>query len=74
MSEEARHYEIKGVVTGRESKPLRGARVVAWWQHIRERRELGAGETSEDGRYHLRYEVPENLTQPMLLVVEALSE
>ena len=50
------------------------ARVVVWWQHIRERAELAAGETSENGRYHLSYQIPENAPQPVLLVVEALSD
>jgi len=67
-------YEIHGTVTGRKGDALRGARVVVWWQHIRERKELAAGETSERGTYHLKYEVPENAPQPLLLVVEALSE
>ena len=69
-----RFYEIHGTVRGRNSDPLRGARVIAWWQHIRERKELAAGATSEHGRYHLRYRIPENAPQPLLLVVEARSE
>ena len=61
-------YEIRGTVAGRNSEPLRGARVVVWWQHIRERKELAAGATSEHGRYHLTYKVPENAPQPLLLL------
>jgi hypothetical protein len=74
MDQEAKVYEIRGTVTGRKSEPLRSVRVVAWWQHIRERKELAAGATSESGTYHLKYEVPANAPQPLLLVVEALSE
>jgi hypothetical protein len=74
MDQEGKVYEIRGTVTGRNSEPLRGARVVVWWQHIRERKELIAGATSESGTYHLKYEVPANAPQPLLVVVEALSE
>jgi hypothetical protein len=38
------------------------------------RSELTAGATSEDGRCHLRYRVPENAPLPLLIIVEALSE
>ena len=74
MDQKKEVYEIHGTVTGRNSDALRDARVVVWWQHIRERQELAAGETSEHGRYHLRYKIPENAPQPLLLVVEAHSE
>jgi hypothetical protein len=74
MREDETTYEIKGIVGGPAGDPLRGARVVVWWQQIRERLELAAGETSEDGRYHLRYHVPEEAPRPVLVVVEALSE
>jgi hypothetical protein len=67
-------YEITGTVTGRNGEPLRGARVVVWWQQIRGREELAAGGTSEDGGYHLRYALPERAAPPLLVVVEALSE
>jgi len=67
-------YEIHGVVTGKHGEPLHGARVVVWRQHIRERHELAAGQTNEDGRYHLRYEVPSEAGAPILILVEALSE
>ena len=67
-------YEIRGTVAGPEGDPLRDVRVVVWWQHIREREELAAGETSEEGRYILRYRVPEHAPRPMLLVVEAESD
>ena len=67
-------YEIHGTVAGRNGDPLRGARVIVWRQHIRERTELAAGAASEHGRYHLRYRVPENAPEPLLLVVEARSE
>ena len=67
-------YEVHGTVTGRGGDLLRQARVVVWWQQIRERAELAAGETSDNGQYHLSYQVPGNAPQPVLLVVEALSE
>jgi hypothetical protein len=67
-------YEISGTVTGRNGIPLRDARVVVWWQHMRDRTELAAGKTSERGRYLLRYEVRDNAPQPLLVIVEALSE
>jgi hypothetical protein len=67
-------YEVHGTLTGRGGDLLRQARVVVWWQQIRERAELAAGETSDDGQYHLSYQVPGNAPRPVLLVVEALSE
>ena len=67
-------YEVHGTVTGRDGDPLRHARVVVWWQQIRERAELAAGETSENGRYNLSYQIPGNAPQPVLLVVEAFSD
>ena len=74
MSERDETYEISGTVKGRGGAPLKGARVVVWWQHIRERQELAATEANDAGRYALRYAVPERAPQPMLLLVEALSE
>jgi len=74
MNQQPNEYEVSGAVRGRHGDLLRHARVVLWWQQIRERKELAAGETSEHGRYRLRYRVPENAPQPLLLVVEALSE
>jgi len=67
-------YEVHGTVTGRKGHPVRGARVVVWVQHIRKRKELAAGETSEEGRYHIRYQLPKRAPQPVLLVIEAVSE
>jgi hypothetical protein len=74
MNEQTQDYEISGLVTGRNGDPLRNARVVVWWQQIRERRELAVGETSEHGHYHLRYRIPEDAPKPLQLIVEALSE
>jgi hypothetical protein len=74
MDQQTRDYEVSGAVRGRNGDPLRSARVVVWWQQIRDRKVLAAGEASEQGRYRLRYRVPENAPQPLLLVVEALSE
>jgi hypothetical protein len=67
-------YEISGTVTGRNGIPLHDARVVVWWQHMRDRTELAAGRTSERGKYSLRYDVRDDASEPLLLVVEALSE
>jgi hypothetical protein len=74
MEHDMNIYEISGTVTGRKGEPLRGASVVVWWQRIRERKELAAGETSDRGTYRLRFEAPKDAPQPLLLVVEALSE
>jgi fibronectin type 3 domain-containing protein len=67
-------HEIHGTVKGHGGETLRQARVVVWWQRIRDRAELAAGETSEDGHYHLSYRIPENAPEPALLLVEARSE
>jgi hypothetical protein len=74
MDSNPNEYEINGIVRGRHGDLLHKARVVVWWQQIRDRKELAAGETSEHGRYQLRYRVPEDAAQPLLIVVEALSE
>ncbi len=74
MDPKKKVFEIRGTVTGRKGEPLRDARVVVWWQHIRERKELVAGGTSERGTYRFTYEIPEHAPEPVLLVVEALSE
>jgi hypothetical protein len=74
MAPNNNEYEVSGVVRGRHGDLLRHARVVVWWQQIRERKELAAGETSERGRFRLRYLVPEDAAEPLLLVLEALSE
>ena len=74
MDEKGKVYEIHGSVRGRKNEPLYGARVVVWWQHIRQRKKLASGETSEQGRFHLKYKVPKNVPLPLLLVVEARSE
>jgi hypothetical protein len=74
MDQQSNEYEVSGVVRGRDGERLHGARVVVWWQQIRNRKELAAGETSKEGQYHLRYRVPEDAPQPLLLMVEALSE
>ena len=74
MESEENLYEIHGLVTGREGHPLDDARVTAWWQHIRGRRELAAGNTSDDGRYHVRYRIPDDAAEPVLVVVEAVSD
>jgi fibronectin type 3 domain-containing protein len=67
-------YEVHGTVRGHGGEMLRHAPVVVWWQRIRERAELAAGETSEDGYYHLSYRIPENAPEPVFVVVGARSE
>src|ERR1017187_2524700 len=74
MDQKPNEYQVSGTVRGRDGVLLRDARVVVWWQQIRDRRELAAGKTSEHGQYHLRYRVPENAPTPLLVAVEALSE
>ena len=74
MGESEKHYEIHGKITGPQGREVRGLHVTVWWQHIRRRVELAAGRADEDGNYRLRYRVPENAPQPVLIVVEARSE
>jgi hypothetical protein len=74
VSDDEDLYEVEGQIAGPAARPLDGARVVVWWQHIRERRELASGHSSDDGRYRIRYRVPEDTTAPVLLVVEAFSD
>jgi Tc toxin complex TcA C-terminal TcB-binding domain/Neuraminidase-like domain/Salmonella virulence plasmid 28.1kDa A protein len=74
MDENKRVYEIRGTVRGRSGDVLPGAHVVIWWQQIRTRQELAAGETSRLGTYHLKYEVPNLAPQSMLIVVEVDSK
>ena len=66
-------YRISGTVRGRSGEGLRDARVVVWWQQIRDREELAGGTTSASGSYDLRYRVPGNAPQPLLVIVEAVS-
>ena len=49
MDPDEKAYVIQGTVTGHNGRLLHGARVVVWWQHIRKRAELAAGETSGAG-------------------------
>ena len=74
MDPRGKTHEVYGTVTGRNGIPLHDARVVVWWQHMRGRTELAAGHTAESGNYRLRYEVRDDAPQPLLVVVEALSE
>ncbi|HKV94827.1 MAG TPA: neuraminidase-like domain-containing protein [Candidatus Angelobacter sp.] len=74
MEEKVRRYEVHGKVTGRGGQALRGVRIVLWWQHIRNRRKLAVGETSDDGQYRLKYRIPKNAPRPILLIVEAISK
>ena len=67
-------YEVHGTVRGHHGDPLARARVALRWQHLRDRTELAVGETSEDGRYRLTWQVPENAPEPVLVIVEAHSE
>jgi hypothetical protein len=74
MEDKRAVYEITGTVRGRGGHGVDDARVILWWQHIRVRRELEHGETSDRGRYHIRYHVPQDAPTPLLIVVEARSE
>ncbi len=74
MNRNPNEYEIGGMVRGCDGVLLRRARVVVWWRHICDRRELAAGETSKHGRYPLRYRIPEDTPKPLLINVETLSE
>jgi Tc toxin complex TcA C-terminal TcB-binding domain/ABC toxin N-terminal region/Neuraminidase-like domain/Salmonella virulence plasmid 28.1kDa A protein len=74
MEESRRKFEVHGKVTGKHNHPIERAKVVVWRQQIRNRIELAAGETSEDGRYHINYDEPEKAPEKLLIVVEALSE
>jgi hypothetical protein len=66
--------KVQGVVTGKGGEPAKGARIAVWWQQIRGRQELAAGEASPEGRYELQVPIPANAPDPALIVVEALSE
>jgi len=74
MAETETFFEIHGRITGSEGHELSWADVVVWRQHIRRRVELAADKASEDGYYHIRYRVPEDAPQPLLIVVEARSK
>ena len=74
MDDRPETFRVRGKVTGRDGDLLRGARIVVWWQNIRDRKELAAGVASEDGFYQLRYAVPPRAQKPALLLVEARSE
>lgn len=67
-------YEITGTVRGRGGVPVRNGGVTVWWRHIREQKQLADGHTSDDGRYHLRYELPKEPPQPVLIQVAAQAE
>jgi|SRR5882724_3887460 len=69
----ARRHTIHGTVTGAHGQPLDRAEIIIWWQRIRDRRRLETGQTSEHGRYHFTYLVPEDAPAKLLIVVEAHS-
>ena len=69
----ARMHTIHGIVTGAQGQPLDGAEIIVWWQRIRDRRRLETGETSEHGKYHIAYRVPEVAPAKLLIVIEAHS-
>ena len=74
MEDDEKAYEIHGRVTGPGGREVSGAEVFVWWQHIRSRVELVSGKADEDGRYHLKYKIPEDASQPVLVIAEARSE
>ena len=67
-------YHVSGTVTGTDGAPLAHARVVVWWQQLRTRTELAAGETNRQGHYRLSYALSKARAQPLLVVIEARSE
>jgi hypothetical protein len=74
MEESRRSFELHGRITGKNNQAVGHARVVVWWQQIRNRVELAATESADDGRYRLHYVAPENAPERLLIVVEVLSE
>ena len=74
MEESRRSFELHGRITGKNKQAIGHARVVVWWQQIRNRVELAATESADDGRYRLHYVAPENAPERLLIVVEVLSE
>jgi hypothetical protein len=67
-------FHVAGTVRGHRGESLPEARVVVWWQRLRTRVELAAGSANGHGAYHLAYRLPRNAPEPVLLVIEALSE
>ena len=49
MERNETRYEIRGMVSGRKGEPLRGARVVVWWQHMPRTAGTGGGRNAGDG-------------------------
>ena len=52
---------MHGTVKGTRGKELSGAEVIVWRQRIRKRLQLAKGRASEEGRYRIRYRLPEDL-------------
>jgi hypothetical protein len=65
---------VSGTVTDSAGDPVRGARVVVWWQHLRRRTEVASGHTDEHGHYRLEVRLPLRAGPPVLVVVTAESE
>src|ERR1035438_6357342 len=63
-------YHVHGVVTDANGKEVSGASITLWWQRIRERVRLAHDRTSKEGRYALRYRLPDDAPGKVLLVVE----
>ena len=74
MPETLPHNRVHGLVTGPNGQPLRDAKVIVWWQHIRARTELARTETNEHGYYETHYRVPQDAPTRLLIVVEAYTE
>src|ERR1017187_6377329 len=66
-------FQVHGTVIGIDGKELSGAKVVIWWQHIRNRRQLATGKTSEEGDYCLSFHPPDDAPGQVLVVVEVCS-
>jgi len=67
-------FEVHGTVTVPQDCDASRIEITVWWQHIRRRLPLGTANASSDGSYSVRYQVPENAPQPLLIVVEAISK
>jgi len=71
---EKKQYFVHGTVTEVSGKELSGAEVIVSWQRMRERLQLGKGRSSEEGRYQIRYSLPEDVLGQVLIVVEVRSK
>jgi hypothetical protein len=71
---EKKQYLVHGTVTEARRKELSGAEVIVCWQRMRKRLQLAKGRTSEEGRYQIRYRLPEDVLGQVLIIVEVRSK